>query len=75
MNKLLYLCFMLYTNEQQPLTKDILGNMILCMETLKATALIIRRKSDAFDTMLLSKVIAKDIYTLIRPAYDKLYNE
>jgi len=37
----------------------------LAIETVKATAYILGKRTDAFDTMVLSKTIAKDILSLL----------
>ena len=48
---------------------------MLAIETIKATAYILRKKAEAFDTMILSKTLAKDIYTLLALYYEKVKNE
>jgi len=47
----------------------------LAIETIKAIAYILRKKAEAFDTMILSKTLAKDIYTLLGLYYDKVKND
>lgn len=56
---------MLHINEEKPISKGLLGRLILAIETVKATAYIIRKRADAFDTMILSKTLAKDILVLM----------
>ena len=61
LNKLLYLCLTLHLNEERPLPRKLLGMVILGIETVKATACLLRKKAEAFDTMVLSKTLAKDM--------------
>ncbi len=60
--KLIYLCFMLHINEEKPISKKILGKLLLAIETVKATAYILKKRVEAFDTMILSKTLAKYIW-------------
>ena len=48
---------------------NLLGYLILGLESLKATAYMINKKSEAFDTTILTKTIARDIYILLEPSY------
>jgi hypothetical protein len=45
LNKLIYLCFMLHINERIPISMNLLGYLILGLESLKATAYMINKKS------------------------------
>ena len=63
---------MLHANEGQMLSINLLGHLILNMETLKAICYTIKKKADAFDTMILSKDIAKDLIARLTPIYMKL---
>lgn len=63
--KLIYLCFMLHINEEKPISKNLLGKLVLAIETVKATAYILKKRVEAFDTMVLSKTLAKDILVII----------
>ena len=60
--KLIYLCFMLHINEEKPISKKILGKLLLAIETVKATTYILKKRVEAFDTMILSKTLAKYIW-------------
>jgi hypothetical protein len=42
-----------------------LGKLVLAIETVKASAYILRKKGEAFDTMILSKTLAKDISSIL----------
>ena len=63
--KLIYLCFMLHINEEKPISKNLLGKLVLAIETVKATAYILKKRVEAFDTMVLSKTLAKDILVIL----------
>ena len=65
LNKFIYLTFILHINEGRPITFSLLGSLILGMETLKATAYIIGKKHEAFDTTILSKTVARDMSILL----------
>lgn len=52
-----------------------LGKLVLALETVKATAYILRKKAEAFDTMVLSKTIAKDILAILGTSIDKVRSE
>ena len=64
--KLLYLCFMLHINEEKSISKSLLGKLVLAIETVKASAYILRKKAEAFDTMILSKTLARDISHVLK---------
>jgi hypothetical protein len=51
---------------------NLLGSLILGLECLKATAYMFNKKSEAFDTTVLTKMIAKDICQIIEPTYQTL---
>ena len=70
--KLIYICFMLHLNEERPITKGLLGKLVLAIETVKATAFILRKKSEAFDTMILSKTLAKEISKILKTNIEKV---
>jgi hypothetical protein len=53
---------MLHINEEKPISKKILGKLLLAIETVKATAYILKKRVEAFDTMILSKTLAKYIW-------------
>lgn len=72
LNKLIYLCFMLHINESTPISKKLLGSLILGLESLKATAYMIKKKSEAFDTTVLTKTIARDIEIILEPIEQSL---
>lgn len=74
MNQLLYICLMLHINLNQPISTKLLGNMILVMETVKAVSSFIKKKSEAFDTMVLSRVVSRDMIAILSPAYKKVMN-
>lgn len=42
-----------------------LGSLILGLESLKATAYMLKKKSEAFDTTILTKTVARDIAILV----------
>jgi hypothetical protein len=73
--KLIYLCFMLHINEEKPISKKILGKLLLAIETVKATAYILKKRVEAFDTMVLSKTLAKDILVILNTSAEKVRNE
>lgn len=75
LNKLIYLCFILHINEQKPMNKNLLGSLILGMESLKATAYMIKKKSESFDASILTKTIARDMIILLKPIYEQLRAE
>lgn len=52
--------------------KALMGKLILGIETLKATAYVLRKKSEAFDTMVLTKIIAKDMLIILMPVCEKM---
>lgn len=45
------------------------------IETIKATAFILKKKAEAFDTMVLTKTIAKDIFIILSPLNEKYRTE
>ena len=63
---------MLHLNEERPISKNLLGKLVLAIETVKASAYILRKKAEAFDTMILSKTLAKDISNVLRINIDKV---
>lgn len=73
--KLIYLTFMIHINEEKPISKNLLGKLVLAIETVKASAYILRKKAEAFDTMILSKTIAKDICQTLRQSLEKVRSE
>lgn len=73
LNKLLYLCLTLHTMEGRPLKQELLGKLILGMETVKAASYILRKKTEAFDTMVMTRILTKDLVNVIEPIYNKLY--
>ncbi len=73
--KVIYLCFMLHINEEKPISKKILGKLLLAIETVKATAYILKKRVEAFDTMILSKTLAKDILVILNTSAEKVRNE
>lgn len=73
--KLLYLCLMIHINEEKAISKGLLGKLVLAIETVKASAYILRKKAEAFDTMILSKTIAKSISSLLRQNVEKVRGE
>ena len=73
--KLIYLCFMLHINEERPISKNLLGRLVLAIETVKASSYILRKKAEAFDTMILSKTLAKDISNILRAHVEKVRAE
>lgn len=62
---------MLFTNQEKSISKNLLGKLILGIETVKATSYILKKKAEAFDTMILTKTIAKDIMGMLAPIYEK----
>jgi hypothetical protein len=70
--KLLYLCFMMHINEEKPISKGLLGKLVLAIETVKASAYILRKKAEAFDTMILSKTLARDISHVLKTNIEKV---
>ena len=73
LNKLLYLCLILHANESKNIKLELLGKLILGMETVKAASYIIRKKIEAFDTMIITRTLTKDLVNVIEPIYNKLY--
>ena len=71
-NRLVYLCLMLHSYESYEIGKKLLGHIILGMESLKAICNTIKKKADAFDTMILSKHIVKELIGIVTPIYKKL---
>lgn len=63
---------MLHMNLNRPISTKLLGNMIIVMETIKAISYFIKKKSEAFDSMILSRVVARDMIVILAPAYKKL---
>lgn len=43
--KILYLCFMIHINEEKAISKNLLGKLVLAIETVKASAYILRKKA------------------------------
>lgn len=68
-NKLIYLTLILHINEARPISSHLLGSLVLGMESMKATAYMIRKKNGAFDTTILTKTVARDISILLEPIY------
>lgn len=54
---------------------ELLGKLVLGMETVKAASYIIRKKIEAFDTMVLTRTLTKDLVLLIEPVYSKIHKE
>ena len=63
---------MLHLNQSRPITKNLLGKLVLAIETIKASAFILRKKAEAFDTMILSKTLAKDIIKIFKSHLEKV---
>lgn len=42
---------------------------------MKATAYILKKRAEAFDTMVLSKTLAKDILVIMNTSLEKVKNE
>ena len=63
---------MIHINEEKPISKGLLGKLVLGIETVKASAYLLRKKAEAFDTMILSKTIAKDISSLLKLNLEKV---
>jgi hypothetical protein len=57
------------------MNKNLLGSLILGMESLKATAYMIKKKSESFDASILTKTIARDMIILLKPIYEQLRAE
>lgn len=66
---------MLHINEERPISKNLLGRLVLAIETIKASSYILRKKAEAFDTMILSKTLAKDISNILRAHVEKVRAE
>lgn len=66
---------MIHINEEKPISKGLLGKLVLGIETVKASAYLLRKKAEAFDTMILSKTIAKDISSLLKLNLEKVRAE
>ena len=66
---------MLHINEERPISKNLLGRLVLAIETVKASSYILRKKAEAFDTMILSKTLAKDISNILRAHVEKVRAE
>ncbi len=43
------------------------------METVKAASYILRKKVESFDTMVMTRILTKDLVNVIEPIYNKLY--
>jgi hypothetical protein len=69
------MCFILHVDAGVEITMNLLGLLILGLESLKATAYMINKKSEAFDTTILTKMIAKDMCSLLEPSYENLKRE
>lgn len=59
--------------EGRPIKQELLGKLILGMETVKAASYILRKKTEAFDTMVMTRILTKDLVNVIEPIYNKLY--
>lgn len=46
--------------------------LLLAIETVKATSYIMRKKAEAFDTMILSKTLAKDMGQILLSMIEKV---
>lgn len=75
LRRVVYICMMLHVDQEIAFSKSILGYLILGLESLKAIQQLCRDKSEAFDTTLLSKLVARDIDRLIRPTYLRMSKE
>jgi hypothetical protein len=75
LNKFLYLCLVLHFNESRGIKMELLGKLVLGMETVKAASYIIRKKIEAFDTMILTRTLTKDLVLSIEPIYNRLHKE
>lgn len=75
LNKLIYLSLTLHTNEEKQIPRKLLGMLLLAIETVKATAYIMRKKAEAFDTMLLSKTLTKDMLAILTTVYERVRQE
>jgi hypothetical protein len=45
------------------------------METVKAASYILRKKVESFDTMVMTRILTKDLVNVIEPIYNRLYRE
>jgi hypothetical protein len=43
------------------------------METVKAASYILRKKIEAFDTMVMTRTLTKDLVNVVEPIYNRLY--
>lgn len=72
LNKLIYLSLTLHTNEEKPIPRKLLGMLLLAIETVKATSYLMRKKAEAFDTMILSKTLTKDMLATLTTVYERV---